>query len=45
MSFLPGSEPAGSTDYGKLYVSSANNDLYYKDGANVYNLTNGTLVL
>ena len=24
------------------YVSSANNDLYYKEGSNVYNLTNGS---
>ena len=44
VALLPITEPAGTfADYGRVYVSSANNDLYYKEGDNVYNLTNGTL--
>lgn len=42
MALLAGAAPTDTTGYGKIYVSSGNNKLYFKDGAgSTFNLTNG----
>jgi hypothetical protein len=44
LAILAGSAPSDTSGYGKIYVNSSNNKLYFKDGSGgTFNLTNGAV--